>query len=285
MNSSIRWSDSGNFFLTKHNRWYIVLDECDQITSGIEGSANSVTSALGGYSIFVAGDDNLYSYDCSNNQVNMWSMNLTRSQPVMFMSDYCGDLFVDTNSTLYCSIQSMHHVVSKSLNDPKNTLTMVAGANCYGSASNMLSSPNGIFVDLNFTLYVADSGNNRIQRFNSSQVNAITIAGDGAPGTINLSYPVDIVLDGDGYIFIADLGYGRIIGSGPDGFRCVASCVNGGGGSASNQLSSPRSLSFDSDGNIWVADYDDRRIQKFLLSTNSRGEYNLFLSESKTSAK
>ena len=256
-----------SLFLTKNDTWYLVLDGYAQIFSGNEGSIHSTTSARGAFSIFVAGDDNVYASDSGGNRVNMWSMNLTSSQPVMLIGNDCRDLFVDTNSTLYCCLDNMHQVVSKSLHDPTNTLTVVAGTGCPGSASNMLSSPRGIFVDLNFTLYVADFYSNRVQRFTSGQLNATTIAGDGAPGTISLYHPVDIVLDGDGYIFIVDSYNNRIIGSGLDGFRCVAGCSTA-PGSASNQLSSPQSMSFDSNGNIWVADMGNHRIQKFSLTTN-----------------
>ena len=136
--------------------------------------------------------------------------------------------------------------------------------------------PCGIFVSTNFTLYVADRNNHRIQRFNFGETNATTVAvagaGAGASGAITLSYPADIVLDGDGYLFIVDSGYHRIIGSGRDGFRCVAGC-SAGAGAASNQLRSPLSMSFDSYGNIWVADSKNNRVQKFVVSPNSTSKY------------
>ena len=119
---------------------------------------------------------------------------------------------------------------------------------------------------------MADSSNHRIQRFGVGQLNAATVAGYGAPGTITLNYPADIVLDGDGYVFIVERYNHRIIGSGPDGFRCVAGC-SGVSGSASNQLSNPLSMSFDSYGNIWVADSYNFRIQKFVLQGNSCSKY------------
>ena len=194
-------------------------------------------------------------------------MNLTSSQPVMFISRYCRDLFVDTDNSLYCSLTELHQVVSKSLDNLSDELRMAAGTGCCGSTPDTLNNPIGIFVDLNFTLYVADSDNHRIQRFNSGQTSATTIAGNGAPGTINLSYPSDVVFDGDGYVFIVDQNNHRIVGSGPDGFRCVAGCTNE-SGSAFNQLSYPQSMSFDSHGNIWVADTSNQRIQKFILNTN-----------------
>ena len=97
------------------------------------------------------------------------------------------------------------------------------------------------------------------------------MAGSGAPGTINIRYPVTVVLDVDEYMFIVDSGNNRIIGSGPDGFRCVVGCT-GTSGSALDQLSIPKSMAFDSHGNIFVVESNNQRIQKFLLSSNTCSE-------------
>ena len=189
----------------------------------------------------------------------------------MFVNNDCRGLFIDTNNTLYCSTSNMNQVVARSLDNPRDSLRTVAGTGCVGPASDMLHSPRGIFVSLNFSLYVADYDNNRIQRFFPGQPNAVTVAGNGASGSITLHHPAAVVLDGNGFIFIGDTGNHRIIGSGSDGFRCVAGCSNA-SGSASDQLSSPQSISFDSYGNIWVGDTTNRRIQKFILTGNSCGK-------------
>ena len=149
-------------------------------------------------------------------------------------------------------------------------MTTVAGLSCAGSATDMLRYPHGIFVMVNFDLYVADSGNDRIQLFRSGETTARTVVGNGTSGTINLNWPTVVVLDADGYLFIVDHGNHRIIGSGPGGYRCVGGC-SGSRGAASNQLSNPVALSFDSYGNLFALDRDNRRIQKFLVSNNSCG--------------
>ena len=224
---------------------------------------------LGGYSVFATRNGDVYSF--YNNKVNRWLVNATSMAAVMLISSTCQGLFVDMNNTLYCAIYSVHQVVAKQVDDSTNALRVVAGTGCPGTSSSMLYYPCGIFVSLGFTLYVADSSNHRIQRFSQGSRNATTVAGTGAPGTITLLYPRSVVLDGDGYLFIVDSNNNRIIGSGPDGVRCVAGCVNG-SGSGSNQLLSPWGMSFDSYGNILVADYSNGRIQKFVLKTNSCGK-------------
>ncbi|CAF1081036.1 unnamed protein product [Adineta steineri] len=117
-------------------------------------------------------------------------------------------------------------------------------------------------------MYVADSGNARIQLFKPGQSNATTVAGTGAPGTFTFKKPIAVILDSDGYLFIADFDGHCIIRSGRSGFYCLFGCTYQ-PGAASNQLHSPQSLSFDSYGNLYVADSENHRIQKFILVTNS----------------
>jgi hypothetical protein len=270
------WGNVASIFVTKTNTWYAVTDYGYSVVTGKEGSMNHMTIGSGQLSIFIAGNDNVYYYDNRDDQVNVLPGNTTSSEPVMFISASCRDLFVDENNTLYCSINDMHKVVKKSLDDPTNTLAIVAGTDCGGPSSYMLDYPGGIFVTLSFSLYVADSKNHRIQHFVHGSTNGTTVAGNGASGTFYLNYPMDVVLDGDGYLFIVDKNNHRIIRSGPYGFRCVVGCLSV-SGSASNQLTYPQSMSFDSDGNIWVADTGNGRIQKFILNNFSTGEFDVLL--------
>ena len=122
-------------FLTTNNTWYIVADGYAPILSGIEGTIIPTVARNGGFSIFVAANGDMYSDDSLNSQVNTWAVNETSSSPVLFISDRCADLFIDTNNTLYCAINGMHRIISKALDDPMNTLRTVAGTGCYGLAS------------------------------------------------------------------------------------------------------------------------------------------------------
>jgi hypothetical protein len=225
------------------------------------------------HSIFVPITGDIYvNNGGSNGRVDKWTFNTNTSVPVMYANSPCNGLFVDINDTLYCSMYDLHQVVKRWLNDKTNTSTPAVGTGIAGSDSNTLYFPRGIFVDINFDLYVADCGNDRIQLFRSGQLDATTIAGDrSSTPTITLNRPTAIVLDADQYLFIVDCGNNRIIGSGPNGFLCLVGCF--GNGSASNQLSHPETLSFDSYGNIFVTDYNNHRVQKFLLSTNSCSKY------------
>ncbi|CAF4328952.1 unnamed protein product, partial [Adineta steineri] len=160
------------------------------------------------------------------------------------------------------------------LNNDVNITTIAAGTGINGSGAYMLSDPRGIFVDIKFNLYVADCGNNRIQFYRPGNLNGTSLAGSKVPGTITLNCPTDIILDGDGYLFIVDNYNYRIVRSGLTGFQCLFGCTGTSTfGSTADQLNRPGSLSFDSNGNIYVADTYNNRIQKLLLATNSCGKY------------
>ena len=92
----------------------------------------------------------------------------------------------------------------------------------------------------------------------------MTMVGTGSSQSIALQCPDDVVLDGNGYLFVVDICMNRIIGDGRDGYRCIVGCSNT-EGPASNQLFQPTQLSFDRDGNIYVSDWANHRIQKFWL--------------------
>jgi hypothetical protein len=252
----------------KNGRIQIWMNDTINPTRTINGSLGNP------HAIFVTTNGDIYvDNGASNGRVDKWTLNSNTSVPVMYVKSYCFGLFVDINDTLYCSMGSQDKVVRKWLNDNINASTIVAGTGLSGSASNMLYEPYGIFVDINFDLYVTDSRNHRVQLFPPGQSNGITVAGSGSSTTtITLNYPTDIVLDADKYLFIADYNNHRVVGSGPNGFRCLCGC-SGSSGSTSNQLSGPWALSFDSFGNMFVTDELNHRIQKFVLSSNSCGKY------------
>jgi hypothetical protein len=204
-------------------------------------------------------------------RIEKWSKGSTSSVLVTKFSGNCYDLFVDIKNSLYCSIREQHQVVKISLDGTNNTVITVAGTGYSGSRSNELSGNWGIFVDIDFNLYVADFNNNRIQRFQPGQLNGTTMAGNRIPNDLTLDHPTDVILDADGFLYIADNENHRIIRAGPNEYQCIVGCT-GKSGSASNELYKPYAVRFDSYGNLYVADEYNDRIQKFGLATNSCGK-------------
>ena len=129
------------------------------------------------FSIFVTSNGDIYTSSANSPfTINRWLSNETNTSATIAYSDSNSHgIFIDINNTLYFSTDNKHEVLSKSLSSSSNILTIVAGTGVAGNASNMLHNPFGLFVDVNFDLYVADWGNHRIQLFRQGQQNAITV--------------------------------------------------------------------------------------------------------------
>ena len=241
-----------------------------------EGSINATQSIFtnlnNSNSIFVTVNGDVYADNGNTNgHVEKWTTSNGTLPPAMIVNGRCGGLFVDIYDSLYCSQPASNRVLKKTVDSDPTTSVVVAGNGTAGLGSNLLSSPYGIFVDIDLSLYVADYVNDRIQLFRPDQSSGTTVAGNGAPGTITLNRPDIVLLDGAGYLFIVDQANHRVVGSGPNGFRCIVGC-SGTTGATANRLSSPFGLSFDSHGNLFVSDTLNNRIQKFMLARNACGE-------------
>ncbi|CAF0838067.1 unnamed protein product [Adineta steineri] len=267
---TFQFSNAYGIFIDTNNSVYVADLQKNQVSIWINNSiqptkiiSNNIYSP---YSVFVTNNGDIF-VD-TNGRIDKWTLCSNISITVMDFGSSCFGLFVDINDTLYCSPSSSNKVMTIWLGSNATSLKTLAGTGSIGSTSTMLNNPRGIFVDINFNLYVADWGNDRVQLFQSKQSSGITVAGSTSINiTIALSNPSGVVLDGDGSLFIVDTGNNRIVRSTSNGFHCIIGC--NGGGSLSNQLSNPRRMAFDSCGNIYVTDPGNSRIQKFLLSINS----------------
>ena len=275
-NSNTVGSSPYGIFIDSLDTIYVPTQNTSQIQVWTEGSVTPIPINTNGshdqFGLFVTIFDDVYiSSNVYAAHVDKWEMRSVSDILNVSYSYSCYGIFIDAKNTLYCSLSNHHQISIRSLNNNTNITSTALGNGSSGSESNMLSSPQGIFVDVNLTLYVADSNNSRIQRFDSGQKNGTTVAINDSSSLLVLNYPTGVVCDGKGYLFIVDSGNNRIIGQGPNGFRCVAGCSNT-SGTGNDQLSRPTSMSFDSHGNIYVTDTGNNRVQKFELSMHICGK-------------
>ena len=187
---------------------------------------------------------------------------------------------VDGAGNLYIADTSNHRIRKV---DSTGTITTIAGTGEGGFSGDggaataaQLKFPYGVAVDGAGNLYIADTGNHRIRKVDSTGT-ITTIAGTGEGGfsgdggaatAAQLSFPYDVVVDGAGNLYIADTSNHRIrkvdstgtittiVGTGVGGFS------GDGGAATAAQLNSPSGVALDGAGNLYIVDQSNHRIRK-----------------------
>jgi ABC-type spermidine/putrescine transport system permease subunit II/DNA-binding beta-propeller fold protein YncE len=129
-----------------------------------------------------------------------------------------------------------------------------------GLAPGELNRPEGLAIDTQDRIYVADSCNHRIQIFSPE---GRFLRGYGKAGTSlgEFSYPYDIQVDKTGLQFVCEFGNSRLQVF--DQYDHPIEII-GHTGAAPGQFANPWSMTLDSAGNLYVADSQNHRVQKFI---------------------
>ena len=193
---------------------------------------------------------------------------------------------VDGSGNLFIADTWNHRV---RMVDTRGIITTVAGIGGIGiNNAGGYSGDGGLAVDaqLNLlrgiaaggsgSLYIADTGNDRIRRVDKAGI-ITTIAGvgessysgDGGPAvSALLNYPTGVAVDDSGILYISDTGNHRIrrvdkagiittiAGTGEAGYG------GDGGPAVEALLNSPRGIALDGAGNVFIADYENSRIRR-----------------------
>jgi sugar lactone lactonase YvrE len=142
------------------------------------------------------------------------------------------------------------------------------------------TAPAGIAVTPNYTIYVGDTGTDRIRRLTQGlPVNVNSIAGiaaakgtnDGPAAAAQFNGPTGVALDANGNIFVSDTENDVIRRIGTDGFVTTVAGAPGAAGfidgaGAAARFNRPTSLAFDLLGNLYVADTGNHAIRRIAPS-------------------
>ena len=135
-----------------------------------------------------------------------------------------------------------------------------------GTGAGEFNRPEGVCVDAQDRVYVADSCNHRIQIF-LSDGKFLREFGKAGTGPGELSYPYDVKVDKLGNIFVCEFGNSRIQ---VFDANCQPLEIIGGAGSDPGQFNNPWGIAFDSHENLYVADALNHRVQKLVRNPGSR---------------
>jgi sugar lactone lactonase YvrE len=188
----------------------------------------------------------------------------------------------DAAGNLYFADTNRHEVYESSL---AGALTVVAGDGIQGFSGDggaatgaELDSPQGVAVGPDGTLYIADTGNDRIRVVRGGQIStfagngSVGFAGDGGAAVdASFRWPNTLVIDASGALLVCDAGNERvrrisagviatIAGNGTQGF------AGDGAAATAAEFDTPMGLAVGPGGQIFVADSHNDRIR--VISTD-----------------
>src|ERR1700733_1849037 len=198
------------------------------------------------------------------------------------------DVYVDQAGNLFITDQFNNRIRKVA---PNGTISTVAGTGVAGFSGDggpaidaEINTPTGIRGDNSGNLYIADVGNQRIRKVDSSGI-ITTLAGNGNKGyggdgglAINASFynAVRVAIDPSGSVLVADQSDHRIRRIAPNGIITtiagngagtpVTGSFSGDRGAAINaSLNNPTAVAVDGGGVIYIADQFNQRIRKIAL--------------------
>ena len=141
---------------------------------------------------------------------------------------------------------------------PPPTGTFIRAWGSKGTANGQFNFPWGIAVDSSGSVFVADTYNNRIQKFAATGGAPQLVFGGGSAGAFNLPRGVAIAPNGD--IYVADSGNNRVVH-----FNSSGGFIGtwGTAGTGTSQFNTPNGIAIDSTGAVFVTDTGNNRVMKF----------------------
>jgi sugar lactone lactonase YvrE len=180
------------------------------------------------------------------------------------------DLAIAPDGSIYVADTENHRIQHL---DSQGNVIKVWGSFGAGTDANhpapegLFNEPWGIAVGPDGSVYVADTWNNRIQKFDADG-NFISAWGYGISQTddpFGFYGPRDVAVNGEGKVFVTDTGNKRIVVFDKDGNFLTKF---GGPGFDSGQFDEPVGVTVDSDGQVYVADTWNQRVQVFIPASD-----------------
>ncbi len=136
----------------------------------------------------------------------------------------------------------------------------------HGTDNEHFSDPWGIAISSNGTVFVADSGNHRVQKcvFHNPGYTCTTFAGETSVYASDFAHlhPLAVAIDAEDRVYVADEWNIRIQVFDTNG--AYLTTIGGRWGDDVNEMNSPSGVAVDAAGNVYVADRLNQRIKKYV---------------------
>jgi sugar lactone lactonase YvrE len=258
--------------------WSLAMDAAGKLwvsdpeANRLVAFANAATAATGATMSVVLGQQNFTDSSSALSQTRL-------NDPRTIVIDAAGNLYVaDRNNHRVLRFNSIATKTSGAAADA------VMGQADFISASTssdpaLLEMPEGVCCDVAGRLWVADSGNNRVVRYNTPLAMAPLdlpsgiLGGVASWGATGMSTPSSVAVGKSGRLWVMDVGFNRILrfenaaakanGAAADGVLGAAGFTAVNYARTARSFNRPRVLTLDSAGNLWVGDEGNNRVMRF----------------------
>ncbi|CAF4616300.1 unnamed protein product [Rotaria sp. Silwood1] len=206
----------------------------------------------------------LYVSEMEGGRVLKWDLQTREGVTIIRNCRRCTGVFVSSKGFIYVVENRRHHVVKYQWDGRSETrLGVVAGiTDVSGRAAEYLSLPQAIFVDDVDNLYVADSGNSRVQKFKPDSRQGFTLY------EYDQAIPLYVLVDSYDTVYVtiyvqeaSNILRSLIVRIPRNGSMNFIG--NKDSEYSQQELQGAHGLAFDQVGNMYVADTWNHRIQRY----------------------
>jgi len=171
-------------------------------------------------------------------------------------------IFVTEGFTIYIADSGNNRIVRTTIGSQSSDGDRWESFGTLGSGELQFNRPSAVWVDVFDRIYVADTLNHRIVRFNDMAGTEWAALGALGSGERRFNSPSGLSLNGHGQIYVSDTGNHRIVRVEDIGGNGWKSKGSGQPGSAPGEFNSPKNLIVARNGEVLIADSGNKRIAR-----------------------